>query len=183
MPLLAVIGFATAASENDHNEALGAAIASALTIPMGIGILRKKRYGLILVYLTLGLICLSVVISFVQNGAAGALSAATGAGVWVASTIYYHKRRDEFSGLRSISITAGPNFPKMTRKQWSLAIFALGLLISLFHWGFGLVVALVLLVRSTKDLSAENQERNHLGLYLGVILLMADCLLWFVIRR
>jgi short subunit fatty acids transporter len=71
----------------------------------------------------------------------------------------------------------------MTRKQWSLAIFALGLLISLFHWGFGLVVALVLLVRSTKDLSAENQERNHLGLYLGVILLMADCLLWFVIRR
>jgi hypothetical protein len=81
------------------------------------------------------------------------------------------------------TISAGPNFPKLTRKQWTIAIFALGVLLSLFGWGFGLIVALVLLVRSAKDLSAENQERNQLGLYLGVSLLMADSLLWFVIRR
>jgi len=82
-----------------------------------------------------------------------------------------------------IAITAGPNCPKLTRKQWTVAIFVLGILLSFWGWGFGLIVALAMLVRSAKYLSSENQEGSHLGLYLGVILLMADCLLWFVIRR
>jgi zinc-ribbon domain len=88
-------------TEEDPGRALGRTagmlIVCALFFVMGIGILKKKRYGLILVYVTLGLICLSIVVGFAESGAAGALSAATGAGIWVASTIYYHKRRDEFA--------------------------------------------------------------------------------------
>jgi len=189
LPLLAVVGFATGSTENDYNAAWGWAIGSILAVPMGIGIVKKRRYGLIMVYATLGLLCLSIVVNFVRNGPAGALSAASGAGIWVASTIYYHKRRDEFSpGSRKfpfIAISAGPNFSteKMTRKQWTIAIFMLGILLAAFNWWIGVAVALALLVRSTKDLGAENQERSSLGLYLGVILLMANSLLWFVIRR
>src|SRR5208282_1346516 len=63
-PLLALIGFATASTANDYDVARGEAIASVLTVPMGVGILRKRRYGLILVYVTLVLICLAVVIGF-----------------------------------------------------------------------------------------------------------------------
>jgi hypothetical protein len=81
------------------------------------------------------------------------------------------------------AISAGPNFPKMTRRQWTVAIFALGILLSLFGWGFGLIVALVLLLRSAKDLGPESENKSAGALYLGVMLLMLDSILWFVIRR
>jgi hypothetical protein len=91
-------------------------------------------------------------------------------------------------GRKKIAVEQQELFPKLSpeskkRKQWTVAIFVLGVLLSLYGWGFGLIMGLVLLVRSAKYLSSENQEGSHLGLYLGVILLMADCLLWFVIRR
>jgi hypothetical protein len=97
MPLLALVFLAGAKTPEDQNVGIGALVMCALAVPMGVGILKKKRYGLILVYVSLGLICLSIVVSFAKGGAEGALSAATGAGIWVYSTIYYHKRRDEFT--------------------------------------------------------------------------------------
>jgi hypothetical protein len=97
-PLFALWCFAVASAgiENDYGYALVAAITSALTIPMGIGILKKRRYGLILVYLALGLACFSILVAFVRNGTNGAFSAATGAIFWAVSTVYYRNRRDEF---------------------------------------------------------------------------------------
>lgn len=96
-PLVAVFSLIEASSENDYNTALGAGIFSVLTVPMGIGILKRKQYGLILVYVTLGLICLWVVFGFVQSGLEGARGAAIGSPIWIYSTIYYHKRRGEFT--------------------------------------------------------------------------------------
>jgi hypothetical protein len=97
MPLLAVLFLAAAKTPEDQNIGIGVLVMCVLAVPMGIGILKKKRYGLILVYISLGLICLSILVSFAKGGAEGALSAATGASIWVYSTIYYHKRRDEFT--------------------------------------------------------------------------------------
>jgi hypothetical protein len=97
MPLLALGVLATASTPEDQNVGIGALVMCALAVPMGVGILKKKRYGLILVYVSLGLICLSILVSFAKGGAEGALSAATGASIWVYSTIYYHKRRGEFT--------------------------------------------------------------------------------------
>ena len=96
-PLLAVISIAQASTQEQYDAGIGAALACLLSIPMGIGIIKKKRYGLILVYVTLGLICLGIIVGFVRSGPAGALAGASGSGVWIASTIYYHKRRDEFT--------------------------------------------------------------------------------------
>lgn len=97
-PLFALWCFAVASAgiEDDYGLALGAAIVSVLSIPMGIGILKKRRYGLILVYLALGLACLSIIGGFVRHGTNGAYSAATGAIYWAVSTIYFHNRRHEF---------------------------------------------------------------------------------------
>jgi hypothetical protein len=68
------------------------------------------------------------------------------------------------------------------RKQMNIGIFVAGFIVSLFGWWFGLIVVLVLLVRSTKDLSLEGEAKSALALYLGVGLLMMDSMLWFVMR-
>jgi hypothetical protein len=49
-PFFTLVFFMTAETPEEHARAIGSLILCALTIPMGLGILRKRRYGLILVY-------------------------------------------------------------------------------------------------------------------------------------
>jgi hypothetical protein len=95
-PAAALITLASAQTEDERQVGIGLAVMCALSVPMGVGILKKKRFGLILVYVTLALICFSIVMSFATHGLEGAHGAAVGAGGWVLSTIYYHNRRNEF---------------------------------------------------------------------------------------
>lgn len=97
MPFLTTLSFVTAVTPEEYDRAIGFAIVCAPAIPMGIGILKKRRYGLILVYAILGLICVLIIIGFATGGANAARYAASGGPFWVACTLYYHKRRAEFT--------------------------------------------------------------------------------------
>jgi len=62
----------------------------ALWFPTGLGLLRKRRFGLILTYALCGLSGFGALFSFNERGAIGA---------WVVSLLsfyYYYKRRREF---------------------------------------------------------------------------------------
>jgi hypothetical protein len=98
-PLIALWCFVVtlAGTEDDYGYALVAALTSVLTVPTGIGILKKRRYGLILVYVTLGLTCALILIGFAMGGVDAARDAAVGGPFWIACTIYYHKRKAEFT--------------------------------------------------------------------------------------
>ena len=74
------------------------AMLSLLGVPLGVGLLRKKRYALTLVYVALGMSCLSVIWGFIKT----AMGFPSPLGVpsvvmWAISAIYYRRRRDEFS--------------------------------------------------------------------------------------
>ncbi len=88
---------ASSSTENAWNMSISVTMYAALSFATGIGIVKKKRYGLILVYVNLGVICLLIIVGLTLVGRDGALSAATGSAIWVYSTIYYHKRREEFT--------------------------------------------------------------------------------------
>lgn len=96
-PIWAVGSLIAADTPEEHDSAILLAIACALVVPMGIGIIRRRRFGLILVYVTLALTCIFIVIAFARGGLDAARDAAIGGPFWVACTIYYHKRREEFT--------------------------------------------------------------------------------------
>lgn len=95
-PAIALITLGTAVTEDDRQVGIGLAVMCMLTVPMGIGILKKKRFGLIMVYITLALICFLVLMSFATRNVSAVPSAAVGLIVWVCSTVYYRNRRNEF---------------------------------------------------------------------------------------
>jgi hypothetical protein len=97
IPIWALASLFTADTPEEHDRAIWLVIACAVVVPMGIGIIRKRRYGLILVYLTLALSCILILVGFANDGLIGARDAAAGAPLWLIFTIYYHKRRAEFS--------------------------------------------------------------------------------------
>ncbi len=95
-PIAALTALATSTTDNEYAVAVDWGLWSVISVPMGIGIIKKRRYGLILVYVSLALLCLSIVIALLTGSPDAAIEAASGAFVWVWCTIYYHKRRDEF---------------------------------------------------------------------------------------
>lgn len=97
VPILTVLLLTIAGTPAEHERAIEYVLFSALAIPMGLGILKKRRYGLILVYVTLGLICVLVLIGFAMGGVDAARVGASGGPFWVACTLYYHKRKAEFT--------------------------------------------------------------------------------------
>jgi hypothetical protein len=96
--LFAILGFLTLLVSNDPTERAHVEeglVATVVFFPMGFGIVRKRRYGLILVYAFFFLLTLSVLFALIQ-GWDSAYKAAVGTGIWCHSVIYFHRRRHEF---------------------------------------------------------------------------------------
>lgn len=96
--LFAILGFLTLLVSNDQTERAHVEeglVATVVFFPMGFGIVRKRRYGLILVYAFFFLLTLNVFFALIQ-GWDSAYKAAAGTGIWCHSVIYFYRRRHEF---------------------------------------------------------------------------------------
>ena len=96
-PLILVLGaFLVLDGGTDAGQGLWLFFAGALEFPTGLGILKRKRFGLILVYVGLGLAVLMTGLSFVV-GTAAVGQAAGNLLVSALTSYYFYKRRHEFS--------------------------------------------------------------------------------------
>jgi len=78
-----------------RGEAMAGVLLSLLNILMGIGILRKKHYGLVLVYVVLGIFILAVGVALVAFPREAMIRGLGSLFVWTLYTWYYYKRRHE----------------------------------------------------------------------------------------
>lgn len=80
-----------------YDAAIVLAIFSVLGVPLGIGLLKKKRFAIALVYIATVLSAINLTATIVMGGFIGLFPDIVILALWIISAIYYYKRRKEFS--------------------------------------------------------------------------------------